>query len=362
MATYTPPQVSQYFAHIAFPEPAPDTPRSLALLSALQAHQLAAVPFESLSLHYSRTRLLSLDPEDLFRKIVTGPGGRRGGYCMEDNTFFGCILRSLGFEVLSVGGRVSHETTGRHDGGWAGWSHMVNLVRIDGRRYLVDAGFGGHGPCRPMPLEPETEGGIVREGVAPQQLKLEYKRLPRHTDPEQRVWVYSYRERAGARWIEAYCFTELEFFADDFEVMNLDTMTRRESYFVQTVIAQRFVLEGEYARDRASGRQSEEGDSGAKDPRGTGSEAKDGKEEGSEPVGVMILHHSLIKRRVGDEVKVLAVLESEADRVAALQRYFGITLSAEEQKGIMDLPTELRGRGGESNAGQTPSSVEDGAP
>ena len=359
MACYTPSQLSQYFAHIGFPEPSTDAPRSLKLLAALQAHQLAAVPFESLSLHYSRIRLLSLDPEDLFDKFVLH-GGRRGGYCMENNTFFGCILRSLGFELLSVGGRVSHETTGRHDGGWAGWSHMVNLVRIDGRRYLVDAGFGAHGPCRPMPLDREAAGGVVREGAAPQQLRLEYKRLPRHTDPEQRVWVYSYRERAGAPWVEAYCFTELEFFADDFEVMNLDTMTRRESYFVQTVIAQRFVLEAEAAEDRASGQQSVDCDPGAKNKKGETSEANDRDEGHSTPVGVMILHHNLIKRRIGDEVKVLTVLESEADRVAALKRYFGIILSAQQQKGIMDLPTELRGKGG-SNAEKGSKSGQDGS-
>lgn len=256
---------------------------------------------------------------------------------MENNTFFGCVLRGLGYEVLSVGGRVSHETTGRRDGGWAGWSHMVNLVRVEGGgRYLVDVGFGGDGPCRPIPLEKRGEGGVIFGGVAPQELRLEWKCLSRHTDPEQRVWVYSHRESPGAEWVEAYCFTEMEFFAEDFAIMNLATMTLRESYFVQTVLAQRFVLEEELEeedlRDQANGVQ---GMSGGKDEGGNGPRA----------VGVMILHDNSIKRRIADKVEVLTVLESEADRAAALKRYFKIQLSKEELSGIKDLPTELRGDG-----------------
>ena len=44
-----------------------------------------------------------MDPEVLFEKIV---GQGRGGEGMENNTFFGTVLRSLGFEVYAVGARV----------------------------------------------------------------------------------------------------------------------------------------------------------------------------------------------------------------------------------------------------------------
>ena len=263
---------------------------------------------------------------------------------MENNTFFGCVLRGLGFEVLSVGGRVSHETTGRRDGGWAGWSHMVNLVRVEGRRYLVDVGFGGDGPCCPIPLERREEGEIVFGGVAPQELRLEWKSLPKHTDPEQRVWVYSHRENRSAEWVEAYCFTEVEFFAEDFAIMNLATMTLRESYFVQTVLAQRFILEEEVEAenlgDQASGGQ------------GTAGVTNEG-ENGPRAVGVMILHNGLVKRRMADKVEMLTVLESEADRAAALKKYFKIEFGEEERRGIRDLPTELRGDGGSGGGGNT---------
>lgn len=105
MATYTSGQVDAYLNHIGFPRN--KHPKdALQLLTGLQKRHIGRVPFDSIALHYSPHRLLSLDPEDLFEKIVTRS---RGGYCMEVNTLFATVLRSLGFDVYSAGGRVKHE-------------------------------------------------------------------------------------------------------------------------------------------------------------------------------------------------------------------------------------------------------------
>jgi len=103
-------------------------------LSALQKHHLASVPFENLSLHYSKEHKNSLNQDDLFEKIVTR---KKGGYCFEINGFFGLILQSLGFDSVSVGARVVLVSPA------AGWDHQVNLVSIAGMTYLVDVAFGG---------------------------------------------------------------------------------------------------------------------------------------------------------------------------------------------------------------------------
>lgn len=104
---YTPQQVDDYLAHIGLARRAlADAPGPLAALTRLQQHHLARVPFDNIALHYSPTRLLSLDPEDLFHKIV---GHSRGGYCMEVNALFGNMLRCLGYRVVSVGARVRHQ-------------------------------------------------------------------------------------------------------------------------------------------------------------------------------------------------------------------------------------------------------------
>lgn len=115
--TYTPEQISKYLARISFPSDIPIS-NTLGYLTELQKYHLAAVPFENLTLHYSRYRQLSFDSQDLFKKIV---GRHMGGYCMENNAFFATVLRSLGFAVFSTGGRVSFATAGVPCGGYMGW-------------------------------------------------------------------------------------------------------------------------------------------------------------------------------------------------------------------------------------------------
>lgn len=107
---YTEVQLDQYFRHIGFSNN--DDRNTLARLAELQKRHLARVPFENITLHYSKHRRLSLDPDDLFQKIVHDS---RGGYCMEVNTFFAAVLRSLGYTLISAGGRV------RAPDGLTGW-------------------------------------------------------------------------------------------------------------------------------------------------------------------------------------------------------------------------------------------------
>lgn len=122
MATYTNDQISNYLSRIEWHKSSQPPVGTLDHLRELVKRQLAAVPFESLSLHYSPTHLLSLEPEDLFRKIV---GRNMGGYCMEDNTFFGTVLRSLGYKLINAGARVSDATGGRPGAGYMGWCVRV---------------------------------------------------------------------------------------------------------------------------------------------------------------------------------------------------------------------------------------------
>lgn len=132
--TYTEPQLQEYLERVNLPsltslsrifeieEDDDDIERKLErkleLLTALQRYQLAHVPFENLALHYSPHRTISLDASDLYEKIV---GRRRGGYCMENNCFFGAVLRGMGFRVCSAGARISHAVEGRGGGGYLGW-------------------------------------------------------------------------------------------------------------------------------------------------------------------------------------------------------------------------------------------------
>ena len=118
---YTREQLDAYLSYISFPvtkyKISPEIAKTydgLAYLVALQKYQLARVPFENLELHYSKERHISLDPNDLFDKIVLCRNGR-GGFCMENNGLFGVVLKSLGFEVIPTGARV---LLSGGDGGW----------------------------------------------------------------------------------------------------------------------------------------------------------------------------------------------------------------------------------------------------
>ncbi len=185
---------------------------------------------------------------------------------------------------------------------------MVNIITIGGKRYLVDVAFGSNGAPHPVPLEHDHE--FV--GIAPMRGRLQYRSLTEHSDDGQRVWVYSAQTDADAAWNDMYHFVELEFLPGDFEVMSARTSTAPTSFFVQSVMCMTTVLD----------------------------------EAGEKPVGVRILHRDYVKRRVGAETEIVEKLAQESERVAALEKYFGIVLSPEEQKAIRGLASELRFTGG----------------
>ncbi|KAK0742715.1 hypothetical protein B0T18DRAFT_327769 [Schizothecium vesticola] len=303
MSVYTDEQLTCYFKRIEFKPTIADDVRKqvktspLATLARLQRAHMCHVPFENISLHYSTHRILSLEPEDLFDKIVVNS---RGGYCMEVNTFLAIVLRSLGYTLISAGGRVSAGFP------YKGWSHMVNLVTISGTRHLVDVGFGSHGATRPVPLQHGIEFPILDTFRG----KLEYRALDMHTDRDQRLWVFSSREEESDPWRENYAFAELEFFAADFAVMNLHTSTAPQSFFVQTVVAEKTMEMGGEADEM--------------------------------PVGVIILFRDYVKIREAGKWTVVARLETEAQRIGALCKFFKITMSLREERAIRGLASELK--------------------
>lgn len=124
---------------------------SLEGLACLQATHLQTVPFESFDVALGRP--ISLDPKDLFDKIVRR---RRGGYCFELNGLFGALLDALGFTRHAVPARVWYH--GAREA--PAETHTLNLVRLDGENYLVDVGFGGQTPRLPLPFR---DGFSVRD-------------------------------------------------------------------------------------------------------------------------------------------------------------------------------------------------------
>lgn len=185
---------------------------------------------------------------------------------------------------------------------------MVNIVTIDGKRYMVDVGFGGNGPTHPLPLV----DGKVSVGIAPEELRLLWTSIAQHSDPSQRLWVYQHRNDAQSPWQDGYCFTDLEFFPADYEVMNFTTSHSRTSWFTYMVVCVKHILE-----------------------------VKDDEEE---PVGVVMLVGNEVKRRIGGKSEHLATCKTEDERVAALEKWLDVRLSSQERAGIIGTVTQLTGR------------------
>jgi hypothetical protein len=128
--TYTDDQLSQYLSLLfSRSHPFRNLPTlkeklkadPLATLTTLQRYHLGTVPWGDVSLHYSTDKTISLDVEDLFHKIVVK---RHGGYCMEVNTLYATVLRTLGVKLYTTGARISNtiSSSGENDpAGFGGW-------------------------------------------------------------------------------------------------------------------------------------------------------------------------------------------------------------------------------------------------
>src|SRR5215813_14283635 len=107
-----------------------------------------AIAYESLDIMLGRTP--SLDIASLQRKMIAGG---RGGYCLEQNMLFREGLRSLGYNITSLQGRV---VRGMAIDAPRPAIHMLLQVDLPEGPYLADVGFGNLAP---------TSALLLREGI-----------------------------------------------------------------------------------------------------------------------------------------------------------------------------------------------------
>lgn len=120
------------------------------LLERVMSGHLAQLPFASVSVRLGEPMPLAL-PELLDRLVTRS----RGGYCFEHNGLLQPMLEALGFETRLLLARVIYDQDVH-----PGLTHRLMLVTLEGRPYVVDAGFGPLGPRLPIPLE----GAEVQDG------------------------------------------------------------------------------------------------------------------------------------------------------------------------------------------------------
>ena len=201
-----------YFARIGYSGPRAPT---LETLKALHFAHATAIPFENLDVLAKRPILL--DPPVLQKKLVAQ---KRGGYCFEVNGLFAAVLRQLGFNVMTLIGRVRWKTPDTID---TGPSHMLSLVDLPEGRFLADIGFGGLTMTGPIRLETDSE----------QQTPHEPRRLLADGDG------YMLQAKLGEEWGNVYRFTLDPQTRADYEIANWYTSTHPQSIFAQFLIVAR---------------------------------------------------------------------------------------------------------------------------
>jgi arylamine N-acetyltransferase len=187
--------------------------------------------------------------------------------------------------------------------------HIVNIVTLaSGDKYVLDVGFGGDGPTKPLPL---VHGRAVRN-LGTQEVRLVREHIPLQTlrTEESKLWIYQYRNGADLDWNSFYAFAEFEFLHDDFEVVNWYTGCSPESFQKRIPMVVKFLRR----------------------------EVEGGEEE---VYGKRMMVTGTVKENLGGKTKVVQECGTEDERIEALQRWFGITFTKEERDGIRGHFTEL---------------------
>ncbi|MCM3690782.1 arylamine N-acetyltransferase family protein [Neobacillus niacini] len=108
-----------------------------------------SIPFENLCIIEKRTK--EITKENITDKILEK---NEGGLCYELNSILYIFLSENGFNPTLIRGVTYNQMNQQ----WSatGNTHVINLITHNGQAYLVDTGFGGFLPLKPVPLSGET--------------------------------------------------------------------------------------------------------------------------------------------------------------------------------------------------------------
>ena len=210
----------RYFARIGYSGAVAPT---WDVLAALQAAPIAAIPFEAIDALTGAGVDIGADAIDA--KLI---GQRRGGYCFEQNGLFLRVLQAIGFAAEGLIGRVRWMLP--DDAPPTPRTHMVVRVTIEGRSWLVDAGFGAAVPPQPLAMDSED----------PQPTRHESYRVVRH-GAEWQVAALIEEE-----WRTLYRIENVVPPAIDYEIGNWYTSAHPDSHFRHQLIAARTTAEARY--------------------------------------------------------------------------------------------------------------------
>lgn len=186
-------------------------------LRELQSKHMFAIPFETLDIQNQIPIILQINL--LYQKVIRD---QRGGYCYELNFLFHHLLRSCGFEVILVSGRLHHGNNrfGRE------FEHVALVVHLNGRNWLVDVGYG--------------DFSLVPLAIAGGEIQSDGRNYYQIIEP---VMIDGQSYLGVAKWNASkqdfkidYVFTLIPRAMADFSGMNEFHQTSHESHFSRSVI------------------------------------------------------------------------------------------------------------------------------
>lgn len=218
MHDFDPALLRAYLRRLGFAAPPPPTLHTLGLL---QLRHSAAFSFETLNtlLHLP----VPIDLPSVAHKLLNEG---RGGYCYELNSLYLALLRRLGFDAQPLTARV---VMGGPEDAQPARTHLMVRVRLAGRDWLSDVGFGGMVPTAPLALDE----------AAAQPTPHEPFRLDRLDGPDHPGGRFMLRAWVGEAWKALYAFDLVAPAPVDLEVGNWYVSTHAHSPFLGQLVAAR---------------------------------------------------------------------------------------------------------------------------
>jgi N-hydroxyarylamine O-acetyltransferase len=258
----------------------PLEPTLTTLASLVKAHS-HAIAYESIDIVLGTPAVL--DIASLQRKMIER---RRGGYCFEQNMLFRAGLRSLGYAVTSLQGRV---VRGLEIDAPRPAIHMLLRVELPEGAYLADVGFGNLAPTAPLLLEPHIEQPtpheVMRFIIVNDELTLQSK--------------------LGDRWEHIYRVIPHPRNDAEYEITNWYTSTHPSAPYLSNIIAALPAPDG--AR--------------------------------------LTLFNERLTRRFADGHAERQQLQSEAEYQRVIREEFGLTISDQEIRAAIKVVDKRRTRG-----------------
>lgn len=234
---YTEAHVRQYFERIGMEVGETLPPATLETLQEIVAKHLLVIPFGNLSLFYYHTlsepdkaklrpsdvadplttRGFSCHPLDVFQKLVVL---MRDGCSGEQNTLLTGILSKLGFISYPVPARtVSH---GAEDSAYevTATSHLVLIVLVGGRRYLVDVGYSQIDSFLPVLIPEPGEQPSEVEILGSKALRITYRHFTGRLEESPLYPAQPLLEaRINGRWHPRYFFAVTPSLPSDLDIL-----------------------------------------------------------------------------------------------------------------------------------------------